>query len=147
MGAPKALQVAVSRLRRTLEPERASGRASTLLVTQPPGYELRLERGQVDLHRFEDLMAAGRADLARGNPSRAADRLAAALDLWRGPPLADLAYEPFAQAETGRLEELRSAAVEERVEAELELGVTSSSSPSFRSSFGVTRCASGCVSS
>ena len=122
MGAPKALQVAVSRLRRTLEPDRAPGQESSLLVTQPPGYELRLQRGQVDLHRFEDLVAAGRADLARGNPSRAADRLAAALDLWRGPPLADLAYEPFAQAETGRLEELRSSAIEERIEAELELG-------------------------
>ncbi len=121
-AAPKALQVAVSRLRRALEPERAQGQSSALLVTRSPGYELRLERGQLDLHRFDDQVAAGRKALSNGDPARALERLDAALDLWRGPPLSDLAYELFAQSEAGRLEELRSAVIEDQIAAELELG-------------------------
>ena len=107
-NSSNALQVAVSRLRQRLEPARGSGQPSELLVTRPPGYVLRLSRRQLDLQRFEDLAAAGRKALASGDPSRAAEILGRALALWRGPPLADLAYESFAQAKIGRLEELRS---------------------------------------
>src|SRR6266516_3888984 len=113
--APKALQVYVSQLRKLLEPDRP-------LETTATGYMLRLEPGQLDLHRFETLLAEGRSALGAGAPGQAANLLAEALSLWRGPALADLAYEPFAQTEIARLEELHLAAIEERIEAELQLG-------------------------
>jgi predicted ATPase/DNA-binding SARP family transcriptional activator/Tfp pilus assembly protein PilF len=120
--ASRPLQVAVSRLRRTLEPDRPSGQPSELLIARPPGYALLLDRGQLDLERFEDGAASGREALAEGDPARAADALGGALALWRGPPLADFDYESFAQAEIGRLEELRISALEDRIAADLELG-------------------------
>jgi len=113
--AAKALQVYVSQLRKLLEPEQP-------LETTPSGYRIRVDGPELDLRRFETLVSDGRAALAAGDPAEAASLLADALSLWRGRPLADLAYEPFAQAEIARLEELRLAAVEERVEAELRLG-------------------------
>jgi DNA-binding SARP family transcriptional activator len=113
-GAANALQAAVSRLRRAL-PE---GR----LVTRPPGYLFRAVPDEVDLSRFEGLLARGRQALADGAAAEAADSLAEALALWRGPALADFRYEPFAQAEIARLEELRLVCLEERVEADLALG-------------------------
>ena len=118
----KALQVAVSRLRRVLEPGRAAGGESQVLVTRPPGYELRAEPGRLDVERFEALVAEGRAAFAAGDLGTASDVLREALGLWRGPPLADLTYESFAQVEIARLEELRLTALEERIEAELALG-------------------------
>ena len=68
------------------------------------------------------LRAARRRGRQRADPERAAEKLREALALWRGPPLADLAYEPFAQAEIARLEELRLAALEQRIDAELAIG-------------------------
>ena len=73
------------------------------------------------MDRFEELVAQGRAEL-EADPDGAAEKLRQALDLWRGPPLSDLAYEPFTQTEIARLEERRWAAFEARVEAELALG-------------------------
>ena len=113
--ASKALQVAISRLRKALGP-------AGPLVTRPPGYELRLERGSLDLDRFEDGARAGREALAAGDARLARARLGDALALWRGPALADLAYEPFARAEASRLDELRASVTEERIAADLELG-------------------------
>jgi DNA-binding SARP family transcriptional activator/tetratricopeptide (TPR) repeat protein len=87
------------------------------LITQPPGYLLRIAEGELDLDRFLRLV-----DDAHGaEPAVAADRLAEALTLWRGPPLADLADEPAGRAAT-HLEELRLAALEKRIEADLALG-------------------------
>ena len=87
------------------------------LVTQPPGYLLRVADGEVDLDRFVRLV-----DDAHGaEPAVAAERLREALGLWRGPPLADLADEPAGLA-AAHLGELRLAALEERMEAELALG-------------------------
>ena len=110
----KALQVAVSRLRKVI------GR--DVLVTRPPGYQLRVEPGQLDLHRFEQLVADGRAALAADNPGAASLTLREALALWRGPPLADLTFESPLQTELARLEELRLAALEDRIDADLALG-------------------------
>ena len=118
----KPLQVAVSRLRKTIEPDTAAGGGSHILITRPPGYELCVEPGQLDLHRFEALTAEGRAALAAGDAARASESFRNALTLWRGPPLADLAYESFAQTEIARLEELRVAALEDRIAADLDLG-------------------------
>jgi predicted ATPase/DNA-binding SARP family transcriptional activator/class 3 adenylate cyclase len=115
--AGKALQVYVSRLRKLLEPE---GKA--LLVTRPPGYALDLGGHSLDLHRFERLRADAGQALQEGDPAAAEAKLHEALSLWRGAPLADLAFEPFAQSEIARLEELHVAALEDRVDALLALG-------------------------
>jgi DNA-binding SARP family transcriptional activator len=105
----KSVQVYVSRLRKQL----GDGR----LVTRAPGYVLRLDPAESDLGRFERLLAA-----AASEPATASEKLREALALWRGRPLADLAYEPFAQADIARLEELRLAALEQRIEADLAAG-------------------------
>jgi DNA-binding SARP family transcriptional activator/tetratricopeptide (TPR) repeat protein len=115
--AAKALQVYVSRLRKLFE---AEGRG--LLVTRPPGYALELGEHGLDLRRFERLRAEADQATADGDPARAETKLREALSLWRGAPLADLAFEPFAQSEIARLEELRLAALEERIDATLALG-------------------------
>ena len=83
-------------------------------------------------------------------PARSArprEALREALARWHGPPLADFTYEAFAQGEIARLEELRLAALEERIDADLELGRAPSSSASSRRSSPSTRCASGCAAS
>jgi DNA-binding SARP family transcriptional activator len=114
-GAAKTVQVHVSRLRKALADP-------GLIATTPAGYELRVDPDRVDAHRFERLLAEGRSELAAGRPREAAAVLGSALSEWRGDPLADLAYEPFAQAEIARLDELRLAALEQLVEARLALG-------------------------
>jgi class 3 adenylate cyclase/DNA-binding SARP family transcriptional activator len=108
-NATKAVQVYVSRLRKSLQAEAPTSR--------PPGYVLELEPEQLDLARFQRLV-----EEARRNPSGAAALLGEALDLWRGPALAEFAHEPFARGERIRLEELRLQAIEERVDADLALG-------------------------
>ena len=126
--ASKTLQVTVSRLRKALEPERSAGQASQLLVTRPPGYELRVEPEELDLGE----VPAGGFRWTRGR-SRRAIRHRRPIEygrrwrVWRGPPLADLVYEAPFQEEIGRLEELRLAAHEDR------LGAATSSSAATRS--------------
>jgi DNA-binding SARP family transcriptional activator/class 3 adenylate cyclase len=111
--ARKMVQVYVSHLRKVLPPG--------TLHTRPPGYALVLEHEQFDLHRFEAAAAQARAALDTGHAQRAADRFREAMSLWRGPALAEFS-EPFARHEGARLEELRLATVELRIEAELALG-------------------------
>jgi len=110
-AAVGSLQNLVSDLRKTL------GRDA--VRTREPGYVLDVDPERVDLHRFERLVAQAAEG---GDAERRSDLLCEALALWRGAPLADLAYEPFAHVEIARLEELRTAAREELVQAELELG-------------------------
>ena len=120
-AAAKTVQVSISRLRKALAA--GGGDASAgVVVTREHGYALELELERLDAHRFERLLARGRCELAAGRPERAAAALEEALSLWRGPPLADLAYEPFAQREIARLEDLRVAAREQLIEARLALG-------------------------
>ncbi|HEX8863426.1 MAG TPA: BTAD domain-containing putative transcriptional regulator, partial [Actinomycetes bacterium] len=113
-SAANALQAAVSRLRRVLP----SGR----LLTRAPGYLFRTFPDELDVDRFERLLAAGRQELAAGRGEDAARTLRQALSLWRGPALVDFRYEPFAQTEIARLEELRLVCLEERIEADLAQG-------------------------
>ena len=117
-----ALQVYVGKLRKALEPERTRGAADTLLMTRAPGYILRTEPDELDAYRFERLLIEGRAASEARDHANAARGLRQALELWRGPALADFTYDPFAQTEIARLEELRLDAVGERVEADLALG-------------------------
>jgi len=109
-SAAKSLQVHVSQLRKVL--------GSDTILTQAPGYLLRVEPGQLDLDRFERLIAEARPL----QPEDALARIEEALALWRGPPLAEFAEEPFALGEILRLEELRLDALEARAEAILALG-------------------------
>ena len=111
-----ALRVRVSQLRKAL---RAGG---DVLVTRPPGYALLVPRDGLDLWRFERGLDEGERALATRSRSAPSTRSRAALGEWRGPPLADVAYAPFAQAAIVRLEELRASALELRIEAELALG-------------------------
>jgi DNA-binding SARP family transcriptional activator len=120
--ALSALHVQISGLRKVLEPQHSARAGDSILVTKPPGYMLRTQPGQVDLERFDTLLANGRAALAAGDPRVASDRLREALSLWHGGALADLAFEPWAQTDIARLEERRLAAIEERIEADLALG-------------------------
>jgi len=114
--ALNALHVYVSRLRKAL-----SNGEGDLLVTHPAGYSLHVEPDQLDLHWFERFVAEARDAQQRGDAAAAADRLRRGLGLWRGQPLADLPDAPFARVEALRLEELRLSALEDRIEADLEL--------------------------
>jgi DNA-binding SARP family transcriptional activator len=107
--------VNVSRLRKAL--------GESVLTTRPPGYAVRVEPDELDLLRFERLVDEGRALLARGLANAAGERLREGLSLWRGPALADFAYHDFAQAAIARCEEIRLAALELRIEADLALGL------------------------
>ncbi|MEU6786545.1 BTAD domain-containing putative transcriptional regulator [Nonomuraea angiospora] len=110
-----ALQSQVSRLRRGL-------RDGAAVEFGPAGYRLAVDLDAVDAHRFARLAGQGRQALAGGDPAGAATALGQALDLWRGPALADVLDAPFAEAAAARLLEERLAAVEDRAEAALALG-------------------------
>jgi DNA-binding SARP family transcriptional activator len=122
--AVKLVQGYVSQLRRSLAPGGGNGEdlAGGALLTRPSGYLLRLDAGQLDAERYRTLLDQARAALGEGAADVAAQMLRDALDLWRGPPLADFAYEAFAQEEIAQLEELRLVGLEERVDADLALG-------------------------
>jgi WD40 repeat protein/DNA-binding SARP family transcriptional activator len=118
-SADHALRNHVSRLRRVFAPV---GSDEPRIAARSPGYLLRVEPGELDLERFEQLLAEGREALGAGRTASAAASLRAAEQLWEGRPFADLEFEPFGRLEVERLEELRLAAVEERIDAELALG-------------------------
>lgn len=93
-----------------------------VIETRSPGYMIHVLTEQLDLNRFERQAENATQLLARGEAQRAAELLRDALALWRGAPLADLAYESFAQSAIERLDEIRLAALEQRIEADLALG-------------------------
>jgi DNA-binding SARP family transcriptional activator len=118
-GEPPATAVAtlhgyIAGLRRAIGPG--------VVVTRSPGYVADVPDEAVDAARFTRLHAEGRAALADGRAAEAAAHLRAALDLWRGPALGDLAGEPFARAEATALDEARVAALDTWARAELDLG-------------------------
>jgi DNA-binding SARP family transcriptional activator len=133
--ALKSMQVYISRLRKALA-SGAGGASPGMLLTREHGYELELDPECLDSHRFELLVAEARAESAAGRPKLAASALEEALSLWRGPPLAELAYESFAQREISRLEELRVAAVEQLIEAKLALGAHAEVVPQLETLIG-----------
>ena len=121
-GWVTTLQTYVFHLRRALEPDRLRGVAGDVLVTRGRGYLLRVNPAQLDAARFQDGFTAGRAALEAGRYAEAAETLRKALDLWRSQVLADLADYAFTRPEAARLEELRLAALEARMDADLALG-------------------------
>src|SRR5947208_6582088 len=106
--AVTSLQNFVSQLRKTLGPE--------VLETKPPGYRLNVRQGELDLDRFRARVEGVRL----AEPDERAETLRKALELWRGPALADFSFEAFAQPHITHLEELRLATLEERVQADLD---------------------------
>ena len=112
--ARKAVQVLASRLRSAL--------GDGVVHSEGGGYALRPAAGNVDAERFEALFARGRAEVSRGEPAEAAATLRQALALWRGPALAEVSRQRFAQPEIARLEDLRLACLSDRLDADLTLG-------------------------
>jgi DNA-binding SARP family transcriptional activator/ABC-type transport system substrate-binding protein len=117
-SAAHTLETYISRLRKALHQD---GRPERLL-TRAPGYLLRVEEGEFDLQQLEAQIDQGRRALAADDPEAACEHLTRGLALLRGAPLEDLAYAPFAQAELGRLDDLRATALEQRIDADLALG-------------------------
>jgi DNA-binding SARP family transcriptional activator len=113
---------AVTQVQRQISDLRKLLGTAQTVETRAPGYVLRLTSEQLDLQRFERLTAEATRSIDAGEPQRAADLLREALALWRGPALADVAYESFAQPAIERLEEIRLAALEQRIDADLALG-------------------------
>jgi DNA-binding SARP family transcriptional activator/pimeloyl-ACP methyl ester carboxylesterase len=109
--ARNAIHGHISALRKLLGADR--------IGTHSAGYRLRVDAGELDMHRFEALLAQARQ---QGDPEQRRMELREALELWRGEPLADLRYEGFAQPEIARLAELRVAALEDRIDADLAVG-------------------------
>ena len=118
VGAQHSLDVYVSRLRKSLD----AAAAGSVVVTRPGAYSLRLAKDELDALRFENLVGQGRAALAANAPGQAAEKLRAALELWRGQALADLANGHSPRVEAARLEELRLSATEDRIDSDLALG-------------------------
>lgn len=121
-GKEKTVWVYVSRLRSALEPDRGAHSRNTVLVTKDQGYSLNLDMDDIDAHRFERAAERGRA-LVKDDPSAAAGALREAIGMWRGAALEDFTYDEFAQTEIARLEELRLITVEDRIDAELRMGL------------------------
>jgi DNA-binding SARP family transcriptional activator len=119
-GADNRLQMAIARMRKSLEPLAAD--SGPWLQTVSGGYLLSIPPDELDADAFEHAVRSGAHALEAGAPAQAADILSGALALWRGPPLAEVAFEDFAQAEIRRLEELRMRGLESRIDAELQLG-------------------------
>lgn len=113
-SAIKVVQGYVSQLRKAL--------GDDVILTRGHGYLLAVESERVDVGRFEALVADGERALAAGDAAAGAQRLGEALALWRGEPLADFAYERFAQGEIARLGQARLGALEDRIDAQLALG-------------------------
>ena len=118
--ADNRLHMAIARLRKALEP--LNGEVATRLETVSGGYLLSIAPGELDADAFHAGVHAGARALDAGAPAEAADLLDEVLTLWRGPPLAEVAFEDFAQGEIRRLGELRIRALECRIDAGLQLG-------------------------
>jgi DNA-binding SARP family transcriptional activator len=120
--ARNVLQCHVARLRRALHRTREGDGSTPVLLTRPGGYLLRVEPGQLDLHRFQEAVESGRRAMAAGDVAGAAEHLRRALAVWRGPALADIASESLRRTTAPHLEEARLVALEERLDADLGLG-------------------------
>jgi DNA-binding SARP family transcriptional activator len=112
----------ISELRALLEPDRPHGAPGALIETRPPGYRILVAPGGLDLELFERRAATAGSALAVGDAAQAVRLYREALAVWRGEPLADLAFEPFALPVVERLNDLRLSVTEQCLQAELELG-------------------------
>jgi predicted ATPase/DNA-binding SARP family transcriptional activator len=121
-GTRHTLRVHISQLRGLLEPAHSKGDPWNVIETVEDGYRLRLNDATFDRDRFERLAEEGRRRLEERDGPGAARTFREALSLWRGIAFSELAIEPSLQAEATRLDGLRLATTEDRIEAELECG-------------------------
>ena len=121
-GAIASLQAYVSRLRRSLEPDRLPRNPATILLTQPPGYRVSVEPKQVDLHRFEAAVRGGLASVGQGDLADAKSTLDEALAIWSGPLLPELGDLPVVVDAARRADGLRLSAIEAAGQVRLDLG-------------------------
>jgi DNA-binding SARP family transcriptional activator len=121
-SARASLQVAVSRLRTVLEPERSAGAAPTVLVSSGNGYSLRVGPEELDAGRFDLLAERAHTLLGAGEAGGALQACDEALALWAGTPYAEVTESDLVQADANRLRELHWALFEARAEAMLALG-------------------------
>lgn len=116
------IQVYIAQLRRLLEPHRAPREAARVLTSVPPGYALVVDAAHLDTLEFSALLRQSHAAREEGGAAQGAAALRAALALWRGDPLPDLADAEFARAPLAQLNDLRLDALEARIEADLSVG-------------------------
>src|SRR6185369_2506818 len=121
-AAVSTLHTYISHLRRILEPARASRAAPTVLVSEAPGYRLRVDRDALDAFVFDDRLTVARGAAERQEWEAALESVDAALGLWSGVPLADFEHEDFTQSWRARLEERKAAAEELRIDALVHVG-------------------------
>ncbi len=121
-AATAAVQAYISQLRRLLEPDRAAWAPAQVLVTQDPGYVLRIDPGCVDALEFQSLAQDAHHKLTAGQPAAANGLLRDALALWRGDPLAEFSDQPWATAAVARLRQAHDLAVEDQIDAWLAVG-------------------------
>lgn len=121
-SAMTTLQTYIYHLRRMFAEEDLDTRGEEFLVTQHPGYVLRVPRQALDTETFEELLTRGRGELEDGSTARAAGLLREALALWAGPPLANVSQGSILEAHVVRLEELQTHALQLRIQADLALG-------------------------
>jgi DNA-binding SARP family transcriptional activator/tetratricopeptide (TPR) repeat protein len=131
LGARRKLWFHVSKLRGILQPSGAAEAASEILATRPTGYVLQIEPDELDTGRFEHLTRSARSALG-DDPARTAELLRQALGLWRGEPFEDVLHEDAVSPEVRRMQELRLAALEDRLEADLALGRAGELIPELR---------------
>ncbi|MBB4946073.1 DNA-binding SARP family transcriptional activator [Kitasatospora gansuensis] len=130
--ATTTLQVYVSQLRKIFR-RAAPENGAPVLLTQPRGYRIRIDADQLDLTTFEGLYQRGREALEAGDHAAAAELQGRALALWRGPLLGDTPHGPLLDAASVRLLEARTAALEQRILADLQLGRHRDLIPELRS--------------
>lgn len=116
-SALTTVQTYIYQLRKMLD-----GHKAEIIITKPLGYVLRVQPGELDLHRFEQLVKDGQEALSRGDVEYASSALRKALALWRRPALADVSTGPLLEAHVAALGERRMSALEQRIEADLQLG-------------------------
>jgi predicted ATPase/DNA-binding SARP family transcriptional activator len=131
-SAANTVQTYISHLRHALEPNRPVGAPASVLISRPGGYALRIDPEGIDGLRFERLVSDGRRAQDAGDHRAAARILRGALELWRGPALADFAGKRLANAAAARLTELRLVGLELRIDAELAMGSHSAAVPELQ---------------
>ncbi|RFS81298.1 SARP family transcriptional regulator [Actinomadura spongiicola] len=121
-SAARTAQTYVYQIRRWLTADATAAEDEDVLLTRPPGYLLRVAPEQLDLSRFDRLLAEGRALLQGGRAADAVDPLCRALELWTGPPMANVELGRVLESHAAALDEHRAHALNLRIEAELRLG-------------------------
>ncbi len=121
-SAATTAQTYIYQLRRWMDDEGLAVEGKSPLITRTPGYALSVAPDQIDLTGFERLLRTGQTQMRDGQAAAAAGTLRAALDLWSGPPLANVQLGQILEGHSVALEEHRNRALDLRIEADIRLG-------------------------